>query len=49
MMVHLTFGGVEFSRQRRRGRPAMIAAAAFGFVAMWVVLPLPGLAPYLLF
>ena len=47
-VVFLAFGGVEFFRERRRGRLTMIAIAAFGFVALWVVVPVLGLAHYLL-
>ncbi|MFS8103731.1 hypothetical protein LFM09_42080 [Lentzea alba] len=48
-LAFLAFGGVEFFRERRRGRLTMIAVAAFGFVALWVLLPLVGALPYLLF
>ncbi|WP_346130092.1 hypothetical protein [Lentzea roselyniae] len=41
-VAFLTFGGVEFFRDRRRGRLAMTAVIAFCFVALWVV-------PYVLF
>lgn len=46
----LAYGGVEFFRDRRRGRLAMIAVGAFGFVALWIVWPLlPFLPHWLLF
>lgn len=48
-VAFLAFGGVEFNRGRRRGRLAMIAMAAYGFVALWVVVPLLSSWPYLLF
>lgn len=48
-LAFLVYGGVEFFRERRRGRLTMIAVGAFGFVALWVVLPLLGVLPYLLF
>ena len=41
-VAFLAFGGVEFFRDRRRGRLAMTAVAAFCFVALWA-------APYLLY
>lgn len=41
-VAFLVFGGVEFFRDRRLGRLAMIAATAFAFAALWAV-------PYLLF
>ncbi|WP_439661941.1 hypothetical protein ACSHWB_10965 [Lentzea sp. HUAS TT2] len=45
----LIYGGVEFFRERRRGRLATAAVAAFGFVALWVAAPLLGFWPQLLF
>lgn len=48
-LAFLAYGGVEFFRARRRGRLTMIAVAAFGFVVLWVGLPLLGALPYLLF
>ena len=48
-LAFLVYGGVEFFRERRRGRLTMIAVAAFTFVALWVALPLLGALPYLLF
>lgn len=48
-LVFLVYGGVEFFRERRRGRLTVIAVGAFGFVALWVGLPLLGALPYLLF
>ncbi|MET8756868.1 hypothetical protein [Lentzea sp. NPDC004782] len=46
VVAFLVFGGVEFFRERRRGRLAAIAATAFTFVALWVVLPLLTAWPY---
>jgi hypothetical protein len=40
VVAFLAFGGVEFFRDRRRGRLAKIAVAAFAFVALWVAVPL---------
>jgi hypothetical protein len=48
-VAFLAFGGMEFFRDRRRGRLAMIATAAFGFVALWVAVPLLSSWLYLLF
>lgn len=48
-LAFLVYGGVEFFRERRRGRLTMIAVGAFGFVVLWVGLPLLGALPYLLF
>ena len=48
-VAFLAYGGVEFVRERRRGRLAMVAVGAFGFVALWVVLPLLPFWPYWLF
>ena len=48
-LAFLVYGGVEFFRERRRGRLTLLAVGAFGFVALWVVLPLVGALPYLLF
>jgi hypothetical protein len=45
VLALLVFGGVEFFRDRRRGRLATIAAGAFGFVALWVALPLVSVWP----
>jgi hypothetical protein len=47
-LAFLGYGGVEFFRERRRGRLTVIAVGAFGFVALWVVLPLVGALPYFL-
>lgn len=41
-VAFLVYGGVEFFRDRRRGRLTTIAVIAFCFVALWV-------APHLLF
>lgn len=51
VVAFLAFGGVEFFRNRNHGRErlAMIAVAAFAFVVLWVLLPLLGFWPYLLF
>lgn len=45
----LVYGGVEFFRERRRGRLTTAAVAAFGFVTLWVAAPLLGFWPQLLF
>ncbi|ANZ37537.1 hypothetical protein BBK82_17245 [Lentzea guizhouensis] len=48
-VAFLVYGGVEFFRERRRGRLTMVAVCAFGFVALWVALPLLPFWPYWLF